>query len=431
MTYKLLFLSILSFCNFLLATENGQIEDSLSTLEFSFVGDIMCHSTQFKYAKTGKDSFDFKPVFREIKPYFENSDIVVGNLETVIEVEGVRFAGYPVFNTPKELLGGLKFAGFDILSTANNHSYDRNERGVLSTLKHIKDYGFESVGSYSSKSSRDSVKIFEKNGIKFAILSYTYGVNLYHIPNEKSYLVNRINEQIIEADISKHRSNGADVVILFFHFGLEYTKQPNSYQREVVKEAIKFGADVIIGSHPHSLQPIEYFKTENGKLDSGFVAYSLGNFISNQRWRYSDGSAVLNFSITKNNYTGKVSLLKVRFLPIWVYKGNTEKGSEYIVLPSAIASSGITPEYLSNADIDLMKECYNDTKRILTNYSTNLELDSIERSNIRRRKREYLANRILRNKIPVLQIEKEDINFYNNLLNYTKVDSILQPKIID
>lgn len=431
MTYKILFISILFFCNSLFAKRNGQMEDSLSTLEFSFVGDIMCHSTQFKYAKTGKDSFDFKPVFREIKPYFENSDVVVGNLETVVEVKGVQFSGYPVFNTPKEFLEGLRFADFDILSTANNHSYDRSERGVLSTLKHIKDYGFESVGSYSSKSSRDSVKVFEKNGIKFALLSYTYGVNLYHIPDEKSYLVNRINRRIIKSDISKHRSNGADVVILFFHFGLEYAKQPNSYQREVVEKSIQFGADVIIGSHSHSLQPIEYFKTKDGKLDSGFVAYSLGNFISNQRWRYSDGGAVLNFTITKNIFTGKISLGRVRFLPIWVYKGNTENGSEYIVLPCELAVAETTPSYLSSSDVSLMKECYDDTKRILTNYSTNVEIDSIEKSRMRRRKREYLANRILKDKIQIFQIEKKGINFYNNFLKYIKVDTTREPRIID
>ncbi|MDA3859602.1 MAG: CapA family protein, partial [Melioribacteraceae bacterium] len=401
MIYKLFFASIfLISSNIVIAEGNEQKGDSLSTLEFSFVGDIMCHSTQFKFAQVDDDSFDFKPVYREIKPYFDNSDVVVANLETVIEVEEVKFSGYPVFNTPKHFLGGLKFAGFNFLSTANNHSFDIRERGVYSTLKHIENYGMHSVGSYKSQSSRDSVKIHEQNGIKFAILSYTFGVNLYKIPDEKSYLVNRINEDLIENDIQNHRKDGADLIILFFHFGTEYATEPSNYQNNIVQKSIEFGADLIIGAHPHSLQPIKYFKSVNGNIDSGFVAYSLGNFVSNQRWRYSDGGAVLNFTVTKNNLNGNISLAEVRYLPIWVYKGYTENGLEYVVLPSATEFDETTPSFLASEDLDLMEECYYDTKAILTSSTKNIKIDSIEKSNLRRKNRNYLANRLFIDRIP-------------------------------
>ena len=300
MIYKIISIFLIASTSFL-AKGIEQNTDSLTTIEFSFVGDIMCHSTQFNYSKVGADSFDFKPVFREIKPYFKNSDIVVGNLETVIEVEGVKFSGYPVFNTPKEFLEGLKYSGFDFLSTANNHSFDIRERGVLSTLKHIDNFGMKSIGTYQSQEERDSVRIFEHNGIKYAILSYTYGVNLYKIPKKYGYLVNMINKEIIQQDITNNRIEGADVIITFFHFGIEYSKTANNFQRDIVKHAINSGADIIIGAHPHTLQPIEYFTSTSGNISNGFVAYSLGNFVSNQRWRYSDGAAVLNFGISKNH----------------------------------------------------------------------------------------------------------------------------------
>jgi len=409
----------------IIADNNPSLEDSLVTLEFSVVGDIMCHSTQFKFAEVTENSFDFKPVYREIKKYLDNSDIVIGNLETVIEVDTLAYAGYPVFNTPKDFLEGLKYAGFDFLSTANNHAFDIRERGVKSTLKHIKDYNLTSVGTYLSNSDRDSVRIHEQNGIKFALLSYTYGVNLYKIREGKEYLVNFINEELIKTDIQNHRDAGAELVILFFHFGKEYETDANSTQKEIVNKSISFGADVILGAHPHTLQPIEYFKTENGNLDSGFVAYSLGNFISNQRWRYSDGGAILNFSVQKNYRNESLKLIGVRYLPIWVYKGYTQFGSEYIIFPSKIALQDSQKQFLTDEDLDLMRECYFDTQLILESRSDNIEMDSFEKSDYRRSNREYLANRYFIDRIPILKhefkwqnVRRDTLTFVNNnLLN--------------
>jgi len=417
-------LKILTLLLFLLssifANKDDSLKDSVATLEFSVVGDIMCHSTQFKFASVGKDSFNFNPVYREIKKYFDNSNVVIGNLETVIEVENVKYSGYPVFNTPKEFLGGLKYAGFDILSTANNHTFDIRERGIESTLKYIKEYGFEKVGTYLSQSERDSVVIHKKNGIKFALLSYTYGVNLYTIPEGKEFLVNRINENLIKTDIERHKNAGADFVIVFYHFGVEYQREPNKYQRKLVEKTISFGADIIIGSHPHSLQPIEFFKTENGKIDSGFVAYSLGNFYSNQRWRYSDGGAVLNFSIEKNLKNNKSKLSGVRYLPFWVFKGFTKNGSEYIILPSEIAFYDSTKPYLNENDLTLMKECYYDTQAILEANSDRVEMDNMKKSNFRKLKRDYLENRRFISKIKILQNSSEWENIFSDTLKIIK-----------
>jgi len=424
-------LLLLLLPNLIYSQANRIVSDSLSTIEFSFVGDIMCHSTQFKFAQVSKDSFNFKPNYREIKLYFDNSDVVVGNLETVVEVSGVSYSGYPVFNTPKDFLEGLKYAGFNILTTANNHSFDINERGVLSTIEHIKNYGMKNVGSYNSKTQRDSVIIFETNRIKFAILSYTYGVNLYQISKNKSYLVNKIDEEIIKNDIKNYRQKGAEVIIVAFHFGLEYSTEPNYYQSNIVKKTIDFGADIIIGAHPHTLQPLEYFTTVNTNIDSGFVAYSIGNFISNQRWRYSDGGAVLNFSIEKNNLNGRISIEAVRYLPIWVFKGNTKNGSEYIILPTEVSERDSIPYYLSNEDLRMMNECSNDTHLILTKVSSKIEKDSIQKSKFRKIKRNYLANGIFESHIPSFGMELDLLKIYSDTLNYMQQDSVFHQQIYD
>ena len=427
MIYKIFSILVIA-TTFSFPKEAVKITDSLTTIEFSFVGDIMCHSTQFNYARVESDSFDFKPVFREIKPYLKNADVVVGNLETVIEVEDVKFSGYPVFNTPQEFLEGLKFAGFDFLSTTNNHAYDIRERGVLSTIRHIHNYGMNNIGTFTSQKQRDSVRIFKQNKIKYAILSYTYGVNLYKIPEESNYLVNRINEDIIRKDISAHRAAGADIIITFFHFGKEYSKSANEYQKDVVNVAIDSGADIIVGAHPHTLQPIEYFKSNSGNIDEGFVAYSLGNFVSNQRWRYSDGGAVLNFSVSKNHNTGKISLSGVRYLPIWVFKGQSYNGLEYVILPTEIAKQ---KSYLSEDDIQSMNECYLDTKNILLSFTNLIEIDSISKSNKRKQYRELQINKYLLSRIHILEKCNQLLKPWSDTLQYMKADTSLSNRLLN
>ena len=134
------------------------------------------------------------------------------------------------------------------------------------------------------------------------------------------------------------------------------------------------GADIIIGGHPHVIEPTKFFKTNHTNLDSGFVAYSMGNFISNQRWRYSDAGVILNIKISKNIFTESVSISQVSYLPTWVFKGETEKGREYIILPENINVSDSTFDYLSATDLKLMNEAFDDTKEIITKYNSKIKL---------------------------------------------------------
>ncbi len=400
---NILFVFLLAYTNYTFSQHlipENEFADSSVTVTFSVVGDLMCHSTQFNYARQADSTFNFKPVFREIKKYFDNSDVVIGNLETVVFGNEINYSGYPVFNTPEDFLKGLKYAGFDILVTANNHIFDQREKGVVNTIDFILKNDMKSSGAYKTQSERDSVKLFEKSGLKFALLSYTYAVNLYKIPKQSKFMVNLIDPELIKRDIEKAKKQNADLVIVYFHFGSEYSRSENNYQKNIVEKAISYGADIIIGAHPHTLQPIEFYKTNNAIIDSGFVAYSLGNFISNQRWRYSDGGMVLNFSVTKNFSTEKSKLDAVRYLPIWVFKGVTDWGFEYVIFPSDVANSNSYPSYFNEEDKNLMLECYNDTRKIIESRINRIELDSIEKSSYRKWRMEQEKFRAFIAKIP-------------------------------
>ena len=401
--FNIISLLILTSANIVFSQQSkGNIFDkeSATTVTFSVVGDVMCHSTQFNYALRKDSTYDFKPVYREIKKYFDNSDVVIGNLETVVAGSDIEYTGYPVFNTPEDFLKGLKYAGFDIMVTGNNHSYDHQKKGVINTIDYIRKNGMQNSGTYKSQEARDSVKLFEQSGLKFALLSYTYGVNLYRIPEKNKFLVNRIHPELIKKDIDKAKLQGADLIIVYFHFGKEYARSENSYQRNTVNKAIEYGADIILGAHPHTLQPVEFYKTVNAKIDTGFVAFSLGNFISNQRWRYSDGGAVLNFSVTKDPVSGTIKLDEVRYLPIWVFKGVTNWGLEYLILPSDIAENNSYPSYFTEEDKELMLQCYNDTRALIESRTDRIVIDSIDKSVYRKWKLEQEKFRAFIAKIP-------------------------------
>ena len=337
--------------------------DSTSTLTISFVGDLMCHSPQMDYAHIGKDSFDFKPVFREVKRFLSSSDITIGNLETTIDGKENRYSGYPLFNSPDEYLDALKDAGFDILLTANNHSIDRGKKGVIRTIEKIHSLGMSLIGTFNSQHDRDSIRVFEINGIKIALLAYTYGLNGNYISQNEKFLVNIIDTNVIKLDIGNARGKNADVVLVYFHFGDEYQRKPNVYQKEIVRCTINSGADIIIGSHPHVIQPLEYFTSEKNKIGEGIIAYSLGNFYSNQRWRYSDAGVVLNISLMKNYSTGKVLLSNVSFIPTWIYKGKVEGKNEFVILPADTLVSQL-PKFLNKTDREKFLQSYDDTQKM-------------------------------------------------------------------
>lgn len=362
--FLILTVAALSFCFFSQLPKKEQKEIvKRKTISFSFVGDLMCHAPQFESARVNADSFDFRSVYSDVKEILSKSDFTIGNLETVIAGKESRYTGYPMFNTPEDYLAALKDAGFDMLITANNHSMDRGITGINKTIDNLRKHGLPNFGTYQSAKERDSVLIIEKEGIKIALFAYSYGLNGNSLSTQKSYAVNLIDTLLIKKDIAKATAEKVDAVIVCIHFGEEYERLANSYQQEIAKKTLSYGADLIIASHPHVIQPIEFIEFENGRLDRGFVAFSLGNYFSNQRWRYSDCGVVLNFTLEKIA-TGKMLLDTVSIDPVWVAKERINGRNSYTIIPSD------TTKYksfrrLDESDQKKLFQSFTDTKQTM------------------------------------------------------------------
>lgn len=339
------------------------------TVAISVVGDIMCHSPQFEYAKVKEDSFDFNPVFKYVSAHLMKSDFTIGNLETVTAGKKAKYTGYPNFNSPSALLDALKNAGFDLLTTSNNHSLDRGEIGIRRTISELNSRSINYNGTYVDEKDRDSIRIFNIKGISIAFLAYSYGTNGNPIPEGKSYIINLIDFDIIQRDIVAAKSRNPDLILVHYHFGEEYQREPNTFQKEVVDRTAEMGADIIIGGHPHVLQPIQFLNSGKSILDSVFIAYSLGNFISNQRKKYTDAGGILTFSITKNFNDRAIKISNVEFTPTWVYKGNAGLKNEFLILPSISSLTDTALSFVNKSDFKKIKDSIDDTKAVTSQYS--------------------------------------------------------------
>ncbi len=238
------------------------------------VGDALIHSTLYQDAKTN-DGYDFKPMLERIKPIASKYDLEYYNQETILGGEELGLSNYPRFNSPYEVGDAFIDAGFNLVSLATNHTMDKGEQGVLNSLAYWnKQKNVLTAGSYSSFEDRDKKIIKEINGIKYAFFSYTTWTNGLSTPTGKEYLNNVYNEELVKADIERVKEE-ADVIIVAMHWGTEYSTGISDIQVEIANYLANLGVDIIIGSHPHVVEPIEFI----GKT---MVIYSLGNFISDQ-----------------------------------------------------------------------------------------------------------------------------------------------------
>lgn len=259
-------------------------------------GDIMVHPSQLDGAKdqqTGE--YDFSPSFEFIEEYIKKADLAVGNFETTLAGEERGFSGDPArFNSPDALAQNLKDAGFDLMATANNHSLDRGTSGLLRTIDVLQEAGIKTFGTFRTPEERNTPLVVDVNGIKIGFLAYTDIINGRIIPAGEEYIINFIDleadpqlektRSIFETDIATTRGEGADIVAVYMHWGYEYKFTPNSWQERMAQILAETGADLILGCHPHVIQPMEYITTErdDGNTHRTFLVYSMGNFISNQ-----------------------------------------------------------------------------------------------------------------------------------------------------
>lgn len=304
------------------ANQEDQEDQKLNTVKIKTFGDIMAHLAQIQYAyNKGGGTYDFSDSFAYVSDYISDADISIGNYETTTN-PNLAYAGFPRFNAPKEYLEAIKDAGFDVLSTANNHSLDTEVEGLFTTIEAMDELGIDHVGSKKSGQSRILYK--NVNGIKLAFLAYTYGANglvdLVQVREEIPEL-NYLHPEEIQSDIEEAKENGADFVIVYPHWGIEYHSDPSADQVELGREMIEWGADLVIGNHPHVVEPYEYYEASDGR--TGFIAYALGNFISFQNLENNNDirteqAVSYEIDLAKNPKNGSTSIENIEAHPIWV-----------------------------------------------------------------------------------------------------------------
>lgn len=301
-------------------TSNPTVKEP-TTIHMSVIGDVMSHSTNFKnaYNSSSKD-YDFSNTFKNIVPYIKDADIAIGNLETTFAGKSRGYNGYPTFNTPEALGKNLKDLGIDVLSTANNHSMDKGYNGLVSTLDFLDSFGISHTGTYRSKEEQDTILVKDVNGIKIAFLSFTYGTNGITVPSDKSYCINLIDKDLIKKQIELAKQQNVDVICVNMHWGVEYKLKQNKTQEDLADFLFKNGVDLILGSHPHVLEPMEKrtVTLEDGTTKDGFIIYSLGNFMSGQVYANTKSSVILDIQITKSE-DNKISIDSVNYTPIYLY----------------------------------------------------------------------------------------------------------------
>ena len=346
------------------STTSGQQKNI--TFNMAVTGDIMCHNTMFKDAyNSSSKKYDFSYFFDDIKSYLEDADITIGNLETTFAGPKIGYSGYPTFNTPESLATNLKNVGFDVVSTANNHCIDKGYSGLVSTIKYLDNAGIAHTGTFASKENQQKILSKNVNGVSIAFLSFTYGTNGISIPKGKEYSVNLIDKDLIKKQLELAKEQNPDIICVSMHWGIEYQTKPNSEQKDLADFLFDNGADIILGNHPHVLEPMEKrtIKLDDGTTKDGFVVYSLGNFMADQSYQYTRDSAILNLQITKNGETGKISIDKATYTPTYIYKDTSKSSKKFKILD--IESE--IKKYKNNSSDSVNKSTYNTLNTELKN----------------------------------------------------------------
>jgi len=289
-------------------------------------------------------SYDFRPIFEDVKKEIEGADFAIADLEATINPKK-KLSGYPRYNSPIEILDGIKYAGFDVLNLANNHIMDNGLEGLLYTRKAIEDYGMIPLGA--GDKGQEKHVILEKNGIRIGLLSYTYGTNGIPAPDGT---VNFIDKEKIKKDIEEIRKD-CDFLIVYLHTGTEYVRNIEPYQYELFRWVADLGADAVLGNHPHVYRDSEIYETGGRKV---FINYSLGNFISNQNDKYTDIGLMVRLTVLKRNSVTKIE--KAEVIP--VYRLRYREGGKTVY--KVVFCSRIDDYKIPESQKSYVLEVYND-----------------------------------------------------------------------
>lgn len=367
---------------------NG-IEHQIKKATLTVVGDIMFHEYQLRRSyDAATNTFDFDDSFQYVAHYLDKADLTIGNLETTLAgANNARnfsvdkwvagYSGYPCFNTPDVAAQTIKKVGFDLLTTANNHSLDSGVAGLKRTLDVLDENEILHVGTYRTKEEAEELLIVDVNGIEIAFISFTYGMNGFTAPQDEPYIINSVDMYLPEKEeeicnlVRNAYEQKPDIIIVMAHYGNEYVEYENSYQRNLTDKLLKAGADIVLGSHPHVLQPIDYKEVtrEDGTVANCFVIYSLGNFISSQKYdgAHKDLGIILNLQLEKIDFQN-AKITGFSLIPTYTYWSNETIG----VLPVDETLDKINKGQISFPTYDVNR------LKFANNYSVNHLLKYLE-----------------------------------------------------
>ena len=328
MHYRYYLLALLTFS---LAATTAQ-ERSVTLF---FAGDAMQHTPQLYAAKTDS-GYNYQPVFELIKNKLATADIAGINLETTFG--GAPYTGYPLFSSPTEYAAALHQAGFTLFFTANNHCLDSGTKGFQQTIQTIKALGAKQTGTFISKEDRALryPLMLIKNGIRIALLNYTYGTN--GLTAKPPHIVNLIDTTLIQQDIAAAQKLQPDIIIAVMHWGEEYHTQPSKQQKQLTQFLFNHNVRIIIGHHPHVVQPLHTLA--QGDSITHAVFYSLGNFVSNQRKQNRDGGMLAHIVLSKAHQDAPVSIQMVDYSLLWVQKKHEAGKPIFRILPIQADTTG-------------------------------------------------------------------------------------------
>lgn len=316
------------------------------TVRLIFGGDLMQHLPQVEAALRADGVYDYSRSFEYVAPLFRDADFAVVNLETTLTTSG-RYSGYPCFASPPALADHMADMGIDLALLANNHCCDRMSRGIDTTIEQLDRCNIRHTGVYRDSLDylTNNVQYFDCRGIRFALLNYTYGTN--GIPVPRGRYVNIIDTLSIKRDIATINRDSIDCIIACMHWGYEYMSQPNREQRSLRAMLAREGVDIVIGGHPHVVQPYEQ--------DSlGIVYYSLGNLVSNQQRRYCDGGIIADIEVVRCDTLPHLTY-RASAHPVWVLC------PDYRILPQSVADT----LQMSDEARQRYNQFISDTERVL------------------------------------------------------------------
>ncbi|NLM72991.1 MAG: CapA family protein [Clostridiaceae bacterium] len=337
-------------------------------------GDCVLHKLFQESALIGDDKYDFYPIFEAIKPYTEPASYSLISFESASTNKRNDYTGYPLFNCPPEIFDAFKKVGLDMVNNSNNHQLDRKLSGMFETRDNIQKAGLEVAGIYDGEEPRYLIK--DLNGIKVAIMAYTYSCNMNELALTEEQRYNHlslIDEERMKKEITEMEEK-ADVTVIAMHWGVEYTQKPNDSQKRLARDMISWGADVILGSHPHVVQPSEIISHEG---EDKYVIYSMGNFVSNQRRGASgypkthkelcEDSMLVHIEFLKDPKTGKTVIQKVDHIPTWLWRYSENNRYKFKVIPVPELDYYKNGEYPEEALYEAY-ESYKRTMSLVTDY---------------------------------------------------------------